>query len=242
MAFYSAPFTFNFGTTLIQVDEGTTEFDVIELYAAVRDAQASEEGVLYGRIAAGSGLVALGGGVQVGITVELLESWQLRFAEGAYIARVTAGNLVGGPGGDPIAYSAGVQTLLIQSAASTVVTMGDAAHATTQAAVAAVPAAVRTELATELARMDVAISTRLAAADYTEPPTAASNADTLLGRNLAGSADGGRTVRDALRASRNKTAISGSTLTVYEEDDTTPAWTASVSTEARDALQSIDPA
>ena len=29
---------------------------------------------------------------------------------------------VGGPGGDPIAYSAGVQTLLIQSAASTVVT------------------------------------------------------------------------------------------------------------------------
>lgn len=126
MAFYSAPFTFDFGTALIQVDAGTTDFDVIELYAAVRDAQASEEGVLYGRIAAGSGLVALGGGVQVGITVELLESWQLRFAEGAYIARVTAGNLVGGPGGDPIAYSAGVQTLLIQSAASTVVTMGDA--------------------------------------------------------------------------------------------------------------------
>ncbi len=126
MAFYSAPFTFDFGTGLIQVDAGTTDFDVIELYAAVRDAQASEEGVLYGRIAAGSGLVALGGGVQVGITVELLESWQLRFAEGAYIARVTAGNLVGGPGGDPIAYSAGVQTLLIQSAASTVVTMGDA--------------------------------------------------------------------------------------------------------------------
>ncbi len=37
---------------------------------------------------------------------------------------------------------------------------GAAAHATTQAAVAAVPAAVRTNLTTELARLDVAVSTR----------------------------------------------------------------------------------
>lgn len=73
-------------------------------------------------------------------------------------------------------------------------------------------------------------------------PTAAQIADTVLGRNLAGGSDGGRTVRDALRASRNKSAISGSTLTVYQEDDATPAWTAAVSTAERDALQSIDPA
>lgn len=37
---------------------------------------------------------------------------------------------------------------------------GAAAHATTQAVVAAVPAAVRSNLATELARIDVAVSTR----------------------------------------------------------------------------------
>jgi len=73
-------------------------------------------------------------------------------------------------------------------------------------------------------------------------PTAAQIADTMLGRNLAGGSDGGRTVRDALRASRNKSAISGSTLTIYQEDDATPAWTAAVSTAERDALQSIDPA
>ena len=60
--------------------------------------------------------------MQVGITVELLGSWQLLFQPGSYIARVAGGNLIGGPGGDPIAYSEGVQTLLIQSAASTVVT------------------------------------------------------------------------------------------------------------------------
>lgn len=129
MAFYAAPFTFRFDESVLDVDGGVASVDVIDLYAAVRDARASEEGILYDAIAYGTGLVSLGGGVQVGITVLLLGGWQLRFAPGAYIAKVSAGNLVGGPGGDPIAYSAGVQVLLIQSAASTVVTVeggGDA--------------------------------------------------------------------------------------------------------------------
>jgi hypothetical protein len=72
-------------------------------------------------IGAGSGLNDLGDGVQVGLTVELLGNWQIKFPAGNYIAKVSGGNLIGGPAGDPIAYSAGVQTLLIQSAASTVV-------------------------------------------------------------------------------------------------------------------------
>lgn len=126
MAFYSAPFTFDFAASIIQVDSGAVDVGVLDLYAAARDARASEEGVQYDAIAYGTGLVALGGGVQIGITVLLLGSWQLRFAPGAYIARVTNGNLVGGPGGDPIAYSAGVQVLLIQSAAATVVTVSGA--------------------------------------------------------------------------------------------------------------------
>ncbi len=126
MSYYTAPFTFDYAADRIQVDAAVADVDVIELYAAIRDAQATEEGILHGPIASGSGLVDLGGGVQVGITVQLLGGWQLRFAEGAYIARVTSGNLVGGPGGNPIAYSAGVQTLLIQSAASTVVTVSEA--------------------------------------------------------------------------------------------------------------------
>jgi hypothetical protein len=41
---------------------------------------------------------------------------------------------------------------------------------------AAIANAVRSELATELARLDVAISTRLATAGYTAPPTASANA------------------------------------------------------------------
>lgn len=122
--FYAAPFTFDFGASKIEVDAGVVDVDVDALYDALKLAQASQEGILYERIGAGSGLNNLGPGVQVGLTVELLGAWQVRFPTGNYIARVAGGNLIGGPGGDPIAYSAGVQTLLIQSAASTVVTQG----------------------------------------------------------------------------------------------------------------------
>lgn len=69
----------------------------------------------------------------------------------------------------------------------------------------------------------------------------ASISDKLLGRNTAGGSDGGRTVTDALRPLRNKTAIAGGTLTVYQEDDVTPAWTAAVTTAASDPISSIDP-
>lgn len=122
MSVYIAPYTFNFSNSLIVVDSGSTDVDCIGLYNAIKLAQASEEGIIYDRIGKGSGLDSLGPGVQVGITVELLGSWQLYFPSGNYIARVAGGNLIGGPSDDPIAYTAGVQTLLIQSAASTVVT------------------------------------------------------------------------------------------------------------------------
>jgi hypothetical protein len=73
-------------------------------------------------------------------------------------------------------------------------------------------------------------------------PTAAQSADKLLGRSLAGGADGGRTVQDALRALRNKASIAGGVLTITEEDDSTPAWTATVATTPGDPITLIDPA
>lgn len=178
MPYYVAPFTFQFGTSLIEVDPGTLNIDCATLYSAVKLAQASEEGIIYDRIGRGSGLNNLGPGVQVGITVELLGSWQLYFQPGNYVVRIAGGNLIGGPAGDPIAYSAGVQTLLIQSANATVVTTGGggggggatAADIWTYASrtltaspgpsAAAIASQVRTELTTELGRIDVATSTR----------------------------------------------------------------------------------
>ena len=66
-------------------------------------------------------------------------------------------------------------------------------------------------------------------------------ADRILLRSIEGGADSGRSVGQALAPLRNKTAISGVTLTVYGADDTTAMWTASVTTGA-DPLSGIDPA
>lgn len=149
MSYYVAPFTFQFGTTLIEVDSGVTDVDCSALYDAIKLAQASEEGIIYDRIGSGTGLNTLGPGVQTGLTVELLGNWQLKFPAGNYIARVAGGNLIGGPSDDPIAYSAGVQALLIQSANSTVVATGGSAL-TTQEHNLLVKAAKNATLAAQL--------------------------------------------------------------------------------------------
>lgn len=82
----------------------------------------------------------------------------------------------------------------------------------------------------------------MTAAQPGDVPTAATVADKVLGRNLAGGSDGGRTVRDALRPARNKVTIVGSTVTVYEEDDTTPAWTGTLTTNpAAEPITAMDP-
>lgn len=125
MSTYIAPFTFDFVGQIIRVDGGTASIDIGTLYEAIKQAQASTEGELYAPVAQGSGRVSLGGGVSVGLTVQLLDAWQVKFADGTYIARIAGGNLVGGPDGDPVAYSSGVQVQLTLSAASTVVSTGD---------------------------------------------------------------------------------------------------------------------
>lgn len=122
MSYYSAPFTFHFDQQMIDVDLGVVDVDCASLYYAIRLAQASEEGIIHERVGKGSGLNILGPGVQVGLTVALLGSWQLRFPSGDYIVRIAGGNLISEGIGDPIAYTPGVQAVLIQSAAATVVT------------------------------------------------------------------------------------------------------------------------
>ena len=63
-------------------------------------------------------------------------------------------------------------------------------------------------------------------------PTAAQIADKLLGRNIAGGSDGGRTVSEAHYFNRNKVQIAGTTLTVYMTDDTTISWSAPITTDS----------
>lgn len=68
-------------------------------------------------------------------------------------------------------------------------------------------------------------------------------ADTLLGRNIAGSSNTGRLVKEALYALRNKTEIVGNQLNVYNNVDSAVAWTASVASSAgANPVTGIDPA
>jgi len=79
-------------------------------------------------------------------------------------------------------------------------------------------------------------------ADALADDAAAEIADKVLGRNIAGGSDTGRTVKQALRILRNRRAIAAGTLTVYQEDDSTPDWTAAVTTAAGNPVNSVDPA
>jgi hypothetical protein len=112
--------------------------------------------------------------------------------------------------------------------------------------VAAVLAAVDTEVAAILADTGtdgvvVAAASKsgyaLTAAEHT------SIADALLTRDWASvTGEAARSVLNALRFLRNKVSISGTTMTVTEEDDTTEAWSATVTTDASaEPVTGVDP-
>lgn len=70
-----------------------------------------------------------------------------------------------------------------------------------------------------------------------------SAADALLTRNIDGGSSTGRTVEQALAFLRNKWTLVGTTLTVYDVDDTTVLWTSTIGTDATAIpIVSSDPA
>ncbi len=110
--------------------------------------------------------------------------------------------------------------------------------------IAAILAVVDTEVAAIKAKTDLIPASPAAVSDI---PTAIQNADALLDRNMATGTDSGsatvRTLRQALRLMRNKFTAVGTTLTVYKEDDTTVAWTSTLTTDsAADPVTASDPA
>lgn len=68
-------------------------------------------------------------------------------------------------------------------------------------------------------------------------------ADAILKRDwTAVTSEASRSILNALRILRNKWTISSGTMTIYKEDDSTPAWTASVTgTSGADPITTFDP-
>jgi hypothetical protein len=72
-------------------------------------------------------------------------------------------------------------------------------------------------------------------------------ADELLARGIGSGSGAGaineRTVRSALRGLRNKTTVINNEMTVYKEDDTSTAWSATVSSsDSSKTITGVDPA
>lgn len=73
--------------------------------------------------------------------------------------------------------------------------------------------------------------------------TATTVADATLSLDMASvAAPAARSLLNAVRFLRNRWRILGGTLTVYEEDDATPAWTSVITTSATDPVSESDPA
>jgi len=86
---------------------------------------------------------------------------------------------------------------------------------------------------TVMGRLDIAVSTRLASASYTTPPTAAANAEALLKYDMSAiTGEASRSPLNALRILRNRMSTESGDLVVYKEDDTTEAWTAALTTSS----------
>ncbi len=100
---------------------------------------------------------------------------------------------------------------------------------------------VDTEVAAIKAKTDLIPASPAAVSDI---PTATQNADALLNRDMSAVSDtNSRSPLNALRHIRNKWSVSGTTLTVTKEDDTTTAWTSTLSTSAgADPITGSDPA
>lgn len=100
---------------------------------------------------------------------------------------------------------------------------------------------IDTEVAAIKAKTDNLPAAPAAVSDI---PTAIQNADALLNRDMSAVSDtNARSPLNALRILRNKVSSSAGTLTVTKEDDSTSAWTATLTTNpTADPITGVDPA
>jgi len=94
-------FGFNFSGQKIEVDSGLTSLSVGTLYSAIKEAQASEPGIVWPTIANGEGLANLASGVQTFLTVTLFDNWEVSSLKSSGRFEVSSGNLIRDDGNDP---------------------------------------------------------------------------------------------------------------------------------------------
>ena len=115
--------TVNFQSSRIQVSADQAALDVSALYEAIKDAQDSEQGIMYSPIAAGAGKFDLGGGRSSGLVVRLNTPWQIEFL-GSGQRTIDGGILVGGLGNQPVYFTTNIQVIMNRPADAFIVSTG----------------------------------------------------------------------------------------------------------------------
>lgn len=114
----------------IYVNSPQVHIDVQELLNSIRAQEASEKGITYPQIAVASGKDPLSGTVETGITLRLLNDWEVEWYVGDYVATVDGGNLVAESGNVFHPVIGGPQIEILRSAAATIVSTGGSALTT----------------------------------------------------------------------------------------------------------------
>lgn len=115
--------SFNHATRRVAVPQADAQPVLIQtLINAIRTEEASERGIVEPQIADAAGKYDLGNATATGITVNLLSTWMLEFAAGAYQATVTGGNLSNALA--RISNTGSPQVLVLSSAAATLIETG----------------------------------------------------------------------------------------------------------------------
>lgn len=124
----------DFVSQIISCENTIVTLEIQELVNACREAEYSEKGIAFPKIcnASGKDYLDTDNGVQVGITIVLLDTWRVYTERNSGVFKVIGGNLVQVSGGDPFEPNSLVTYVNIQSAASTVVSISSGSGLSTE--------------------------------------------------------------------------------------------------------------
>jgi hypothetical protein len=127
-------YTFNFSTQIISCQNTIDNVTIQELTNACREAENSTTGIAFPKIcnASGKDYLDVNIGVQLSITIVLLDGWLIYSTKSSGVFKVYGGNLVQVSGGDPFLPNPLVTEVNILSAAGTVVTVSSGSGLSTE--------------------------------------------------------------------------------------------------------------